>query len=129
MQTQWLRLPLLLAVLSLTACQLTLQHPGNVARLSTIAHHLKMGNGEIRRLRYIGALGTLRGQNPLPDFSDRALHGLRHRLLGHGKAKKLALVAASRQLRTCAWVIVFTTTVYNPTLTTSRDRFLHNLKV
>lgn len=54
----------------------------------------KMGNGEIRRLLYRGALGVLRGQNPLHDFYDR--------LVGRGKAKKLALVAASCKLLTWA---------------------------
>lgn len=66
----------------------------------------KMGNGEIRRLLYMGALGALRGQNPLHDFYDR--------LVGRGKAKKLALVAASRKLLTWAWAIFATGTVWNP---------------
>jgi transposase len=68
----------------------------------------KMGNGEIRRLLYMGALGALRGQNPLHDFYDR--------LVGRGKAKKLALVAASRKLLTWAWAIFSTSTVWNPAL-------------
>lgn len=65
----------------------------------------KMGNGEIRRLLYMGALGALRGHNPLHDFYDR--------LVGRGKAKKLALVAASRKLLTWAWAIFSTGTVWN----------------
>lgn len=68
----------------------------------------KMGDGEIRRLLYMGALGALRGQNPLHDFYDR--------LVGRGKAKKLALVAASRKLLTWAWAIFSTGTVWNPAL-------------
>jgi transposase len=71
----------------------------------------KMGDGEIRRLLYMGALGALRGQNPLHDFYDR--------LVGRGKAKKLALVAASRKLLTWTWAIFSTNTVWQPTLVTS----------
>jgi transposase len=69
----------------------------------------KMGNAEIRRLLYMGALGALRGHNPLRDFYDR--------LVGRGKAKKLALVAASRKLLTWAWAIFSTNSVWNPTPT------------
>jgi transposase len=72
----------------------------------------KMGDGEIRRLLYMGALGALRGRGarwaPLHDFYDR--------LVGRGKAKKLALVAASRKLLTWAWAIFSTGTVWNPAL-------------
>jgi transposase len=68
----------------------------------------KMGDGEIRRLLYMGALGALRGQNPLHDFYDR--------LVGRGKAKKLALVAAARKLLTWAWAIFSSGTVWNPAL-------------
>jgi transposase len=68
----------------------------------------KMGDGEIRRLLYMGALGALHGQNPLHDFYDR--------LVGRGKAKKLALVAASRKLLTWSWAIFSTGTVWNPAL-------------
>ena len=71
----------------------------------------KMGNGEIRRLLYMGALGALRGDNPLHDFYDR--------LVGRGKAKKLALVAASRKLLTWTWTIFSTNTVWNPHLSTA----------
>jgi transposase len=69
----------------------------------------KMGDAEIRRLLYMGALGALRGRNPLHDFYDR--------LVGRGKAKKLALVAASRKLLTWAWVIFSTGTAWNPAFT------------
>jgi len=69
----------------------------------------KMGNGEIRRLLYMGALGALRGHNPLHDFYDR--------LVGRGKAKKLALVAASRKLLTWAWAIFSTNSVWQPSPT------------
>jgi len=68
----------------------------------------KMGNGEIRRLLYMGALGALRGHNPLHAFYDR--------LVGRGKAKKLALVAAARKLLTWSWTIFASGTVWNPAL-------------
>jgi len=68
----------------------------------------KMGDGEIRRLLYMGALGALRGHNPLHAFYDR--------LVGRGKAKKLALVAASRKLLTWSWAIFASGTVWNPAL-------------
>lgn len=57
----------------------------------------KMGDNEIRRLLYMGALGGVRGQNPLKPFYDR--------LVGRGKAKKVALVAAARKILTWAWTI------------------------
>lgn len=57
----------------------------------------KMGDKEIRRLLYMGALGGVRGQNPLKPFYDR--------LVGRGKAKKVALVAAARKILTWAWTI------------------------
>lgn len=40
----------------------------SVRRTASISH---MGNAEVRRLLYMGALGALRGQNPLHDFYDR----------------------------------------------------------
>jgi transposase len=70
-----------------------------------------MGNAEVRRLLYMGALGALRGHNPLHDFYDR--------LVGRGKAKKLALVAASRKLLTWAWAIFAAETDWNPALLTA----------
>ena len=57
----------------------------------------KMGDNEIRRLLYMGALGGVRGQNPLRPFYNR--------LVGRGKAKKVALVAAARKILTWAWTI------------------------
>ena len=77
----------------------------SVRRTASISH---MGNAEVRRLLYMGALGALHGQNPLHDFYDR--------LVGRGKAKKLALVAASRKLLTWSWAIFATGTVWNPAL-------------
>ena len=66
----------------------------------------KMANSEIRRLLYMGALGAMRGKNPLRTFYDR--------LLARGKAKKLALVAASRKLLIYAWKLFSSKTSWNP---------------
>jgi transposase len=57
----------------------------------------KMGDNNIRRLLYMGALGGVRGKNPLRPFYNR--------LVGRGKAKKVALVAAARKILTWAWII------------------------
>jgi hypothetical protein len=51
------------------------------------------------------------------------------RLVGRGKAKKLALVAASRKLLTWAWAIFSTGAVWNPALPASRGRSDHNFRV
>jgi transposase len=66
----------------------------------------KMGDHELRRLLYMGALGGVRGQNPLKPFYDR--------LVGRGKAKKVALVAAARKILTWAWTIFSRQTEWNP---------------
>jgi len=75
----------------------------SVRKASTISH---MGNAELRRLLYMGALGGVRGDNPLRLFYQR--------LVGRGKPKKLALVAASRKVLT--WAIFSTNTDWNPAL-------------
>lgn len=80
----------------------------SLRRPASISH---MGNAEVRRLLYMGAFGALRGHNPLHDFYDR--------LVGRGKAKKLALVAASRKLLTGAWAIFAAETDWNPALLTA----------
>lgn len=66
----------------------------------------KMGDSEIRRLLYMGALSGVRGQNPLKPFYAR--------LVGRGKAKKVALVAAARKILTWAWTIFSRQTEWNP---------------
>lgn len=76
---------------------------------SSVRKHLgisKMGDSELRRLLYMGALGSLRGNNPLKAFY--------HRLVGRGKAKKVALVAAARKLLTWAWTIFSRQIDWNP---------------
>jgi transposase len=68
----------------------------------------KMGDNEIRRLLYMGALAAVRGNNPLKPFYDR--------LVGRGKAKKVALVAAARKILVWAWTIFSRQTEWNPAL-------------
>jgi transposase len=68
----------------------------------------KMGDAEIRRLLYMGALSAVRGRNPLRPFYQR--------LVGRGKVKKAAIVAAARKLLTWAWSIFSTKTDWNPQL-------------
>lgn len=76
---------------------------------SSVRKHLgisKMGDSELRRLLYMGALGSLRGDNPLKAFYQR--------LVSRGKAKKVALVAAARKLLTWAWTIFSRHLDWNP---------------
>ncbi len=48
-----------------------------------------MGNSEVRRFLYMDTLGGVRGNNPLKSFDQR--------LVGRGKAKKVALIAAAKK--------------------------------
>lgn len=66
----------------------------------------KMGDNELRRLLYMGALGGVRGNNPLKAFYQR--------LVGRGKAKKVALVAAARKILVWAWTIFSRQIDWNP---------------
>lgn len=63
------------------------------------AHALisRQGDPEMRRLLYMGALGALRGKNAVRQFYDR--------LVGRGKAKKVALLAAARKVLVWAWAV------------------------
>lgn len=69
-----------------------------------------MGDGELRPLLYMGALGAgalwARGNNPLKPFYQR--------LVGRGKAKKVALVAAARKILVWAWTIFSRQIDWNP---------------
>lgn len=58
----------------------------------------KIGNARLRRAVYMAALSAIRCQGPLKDFYQR--------LVGRGKAKKLALVAVARKLLVLAFKIV-----------------------
>jgi transposase len=66
----------------------------------------KMGDSELRRLLYMGALGAISGNNPLRTFY--------HRLLERGKAKKVALVAVARKLLVWAWTLFSRQSQWNP---------------
>jgi transposase len=66
----------------------------------------KMGDSEVRRLLYMGALGGVRGNNPLNPFYQR--------LVGRSKAKKVALVAAARKILVWAWTLFSRQIDWNP---------------
>lgn len=68
----------------------------------------KKGDSEIRRLLYMGALGGVRGNNPLKPFYQR--------LVSRGKAKKVALVASARKILVWAWTIFSRQIDWNPDL-------------
>ncbi len=57
----------------------------------------RQGDRSLRRVLYMGAMGALRGDNPVRAFYQR--------LVGRGKAKKLALVAAMRKMLIWAWAV------------------------
>jgi transposase len=57
----------------------------------------RQGDRLLRARLYMGALGALRGDNPLHAFSQR--------LVDRGKHKKLALLAAARKLLAWAWAV------------------------
>lgn len=67
----------------------------------------RMGEREVRRLLYMGALGALRGHNAVRTFYER--------LVGRGKRKKVALVAAARKLLTWAWAVYHSGTPFDAT--------------
>ena len=66
----------------------------------------KMGNAEVRRLLYMGALSAVHGRNPLHIFYER--------LVGRGKPRKVAVVAAAHKLLTWAWTLFLRQTTWNP---------------
>jgi transposase len=70
------------------------QSGSSVYRRPTIS---KMGDKLIRQKLYMGALGGIRGENVLSDFYQR--------LVGRGKAKRLALVAAARKILVWSWAV------------------------
>jgi transposase len=57
----------------------------------------RKGDGMLRRRLYMGVLGGIRGKN--------ALRGFYERLVGRGKKKKVALVAAERKLVVWSWKV------------------------
>ena len=67
----------------------------------------RLGDKVVRRRLFMGTLGGIRGRNPLRGFYER--------LVGRGKKKKVALVAATRKLLVWAWKVFQTQTVFAPT--------------
>lgn len=65
----------------------------------------RQGNARLRALLYCGALGGVRGHNPLRTFYQR--------LVADGKAKKLALVACARKVLTWVWALFTTNTPFD----------------
>ena len=57
----------------------------------------RQGAPHLRSRLYMGALGALRGKNAVRSFYDH--------LVGRGKPKKLALVAAARKILVWAWAV------------------------
>lgn len=57
----------------------------------------RQGNPAFRSRLYMSALGGIKGDNPLRDFYQR--------LVGRGKPKKVALVAAARKVLVWSWAI------------------------
>jgi transposase len=66
----------------------------------------RMGQAQTRRMLYMGALGGVRGHNPLREFYQG--------LVGRGKAKKLALTASARKIVVWAWAVYQHDTLFDP---------------
>jgi transposase len=66
----------------------------------------RQGNSNVRRRLFLSALGGVRGQNVLRSFYQR--------LVGRGKAKKAALIAAARKILVWAWAVFRDHTTFDP---------------
>ncbi len=66
----------------------------------------RAGNRVIRRYLFLGALGGVRGQNPLRTFYER--------LVGRGKPKMVALIAAARKILVWAWAVFRDESTFDP---------------
>lgn len=73
----------------------------------------KKGNKLIRQKLFMGALGGVSGNNPLSDFYQR--------LIGRGKAKKKALVAAIRKILVWGWAIFIKEVDFDPALAAAKS--------
>jgi transposase len=67
----------------------------------------RQGNRSLRSRLYLGALGGVGGNNPLRAFYQR--------LVGRGKPKKLALIAAARKILVWAWAVFKSNTPFDAT--------------
>lgn len=74
----------------------------------------RMGQAPTRRLLYLGALGGVRGHNPLREFYQR--------LVGRGKAKRLALTASARKILVWAWAVYQHDTLFDPARGRAKQR-------
>ena len=74
----------------------------------------RMGQAFMRRTLYMGALGGVRGKNPLREFY--------RGLVGRGKPKKLALTASARKIVVWAWTIYQHDTLFDPDRARSKQR-------
>lgn len=83
----------------------TFQSGTSVYKRATIS---RMGDGHIRSLLYMGALGGIRGDNPLRIFYQR--------LVGRNKAKRLALVASARKILVWAWAVFHSNSNFDSSL-------------
>lgn len=75
----------------------------SVHRRPTISRE---GNRLIRRYLFLGALGGVRGRNPLRVFYER--------LVGRGKPKMVALIAAARKILVWAWAVFRDQSTFDP---------------
>ena len=66
----------------------------------------RKGNRGLRRRLFLGALGGIRGKNVLRAFYQR--------LVGRGKAKKVALIAGARKILVWAWAVFRDHTTFDP---------------
>jgi len=73
----------------------------------------KMGDKMVRNKLYMGALGGIRGKNVLADFYKR--------LVGRGKAKRLALVAAARKILVWSWAVFVNEVDFDATKATPKS--------
>lgn len=67
----------------------------------------RQGNHTMRRRLFLSALGGVRGRNVLRSFYER--------LVGRGKPKKTALIAAARKILVWAWAVFRDHTSFDPT--------------
>jgi transposase len=65
----------------------------------------RQGNKRARHYLFMGALGGVRGNNPLKEFYQR--------LVGRGKAKMVALIAAARKILVWSWAIYKNNTIFD----------------
>lgn len=72
----------------------------------------RMGLATVRRLLFMGALGGVRGKNPLREFYQR--------LVGRGKPKVVALVAAARKILCWSWAVFQHETTFDPVKATPK---------